>query len=172
MTHCRLSGRVRIRARNRLGQTVDHTKEIEKYIQDLLVKQKLAVLSTHTPEGHPYASLVAFAASEDMRRILFATPNTTRKYANLMADPKVSLLIDNRSNRDTDIHKAMAVTVLGIAEPVGKADDQFFKLYLPKHPYLEGFLRSPTCAWIRVNVHCYNLVRSFQKVMKFYPDVA
>ena len=156
------------RARNRLGQTVDYDKETEKYIQELLVKQRLAVLSTQTPDGQPYASLVAFAASEDMRCILFATPNTTRKYANLVADPKVSLLIDNRSNKETDIHRAMAVTVLGVAEPVGIDDNHFFHLFLSKHPYLEGFLNSPTCAWIRVKVDCYNLVRNFQKVMKLY----
>ena len=153
-----------------MRRTVDHSEAIEKHIQELLVKQKLAVLSTHTSEGHPYASLVAFVASEDMRRILFATPNTTRKYANLISDPKVSLLIDNRSNQETDIHRAMAVTALGVAEPVGSDDKYFYQLYLSKHPYLEGFLRSPTCAWIRVNVHCYNLVRSFQKVMKLYMD--
>ncbi len=145
-----------------------HTQEIEAYVRELLDTQRLAVLSTHSPDGHPYASLVAFVASEDMRYILFATPKTTRKYANLMADPKVSLLIDSRSNQEKDIHRAMAVTVLGVAEPVGGDDAQFFQKYLSKHPYLEDFLRSPTCAWIRVTVDCYNLVRNFQKVMKLY----
>ena len=117
---------------------MEPTREIRNRLQNLCASQKLAVVSTQS-DGQPYASLVAFVASEDMRYILFATPKTTRKYANLMADPKVSLLIDNRSNQEKDIHRAMAVTVLGIAEPVGGDDDQFFQKYLSKHPYLEDF---------------------------------
>ena len=147
---------------------MDRTQETEGYIRQLLASQKLAVLSTRTPEGQPYASLVAFAATQDLRHILFATPKTTRKYVNLTEEPRVCLLIDNRSNQESDIHQAAAATILGVAEPAGNTDASFSRLYLSKHPYLEDFLRSPTCAWIRVTVDCYNLVRSFQKVMKLY----
>ena len=53
-------------------------------LRGLFESQKLAVLSTQS-DGQPYASLVAFWAPDDLKSIYFATPNTTRKFANLAA---------------------------------------------------------------------------------------
>jgi hypothetical protein len=51
-------------------------------IKNLFDSQSLAVLATQS-NAQPYASLVAFAATEDLKQIIFLTPNTTRKYANI-----------------------------------------------------------------------------------------
>ena len=83
------------------------TKEIRSILNTLFSSQNLAVLSTHT-DGQPYASLVAFVASDDLRQIFFATPKTTRKYANLIADSRVAFLIDSRQNEESDLHVAVA----------------------------------------------------------------
>jgi nitroimidazol reductase NimA-like FMN-containing flavoprotein (pyridoxamine 5'-phosphate oxidase superfamily) len=137
-------------------------------LKALLDSQKLAVLATHR-EGQPYGSLVSFVATEDMKQILFATTRSTRKYENLTADPRVALLIDNRSNEDADIHEATAVTATGRAEELAGADRQrFLRLYLERHPYLEDFVNSPTCALLRVTVHTYYLVNRFQEVTELH----
>jgi len=142
-------------------------KNTQQEIGWLLDSQKLAVLSTRTPEGHPYVSLVAFASAADLKCILFVTPATTRKYANLRADPRVALLIDSRSNQDADIHHAMAVTALGSAQIVEKDQARgFLDRYLAKHPHLEEFAKAPTSAWIRVHIHRYVHVKNFQTVME------
>jgi len=52
-------------------------------IKQILDSQRLAVLATQG-DGSPYGSLVAFAATENMKNLLFATTRTTRKYANLL----------------------------------------------------------------------------------------
>jgi nitroimidazol reductase NimA-like FMN-containing flavoprotein (pyridoxamine 5'-phosphate oxidase superfamily) len=144
------------------------TKEIRNILKALFSSQNLAVLSTHT-DGQPYASLVAFVASNDLRHIFFATPNTTRKYANLMADSRVALLIDSRLNEESDLHAAMAVTAMGSANEIDKAEnDNFITQYLGKHPYLESFIKSPTCSWISVDIASYFLVRRFQNVMELH----
>jgi len=62
-----------------------------------LSEQKLGALATHG-QGEPWASLIAFAATDNLDSIYFATPKTTRKYRNLVNDPRCSLLIDNREN--------------------------------------------------------------------------
>ena len=144
--------------------------QLKNEIGALLVSQKLAVLSSQSVEGFSYASLVAFAASEDLHTVVLATPKTTRKFANLKNNPKVSLLIDNRSNREKDFHAAKAVTVMGLAEVMSGAVAQnpLALLYLKKHPYLEDFLRSPTTAFIRINVLRYYLVSRFQEVMELH----
>lgn len=140
-----------------------------RILQDLFASQRLAVLATHDDDGQPYASLMAFVATDDLGQLLVATARSTRKYANLMADPRVALLVDSRSNRDSDIHRAVAVTVLGEAEEVGDAErDSLVRGYLAKHPHLEEFVASPACALIRVKVVSYYLVSKFQEVVELH----
>lgn len=91
---------------------MDPKEHLDQEIRELLESQKLAVLATHG-QGQPYTSLVAFASSTDLREIYFATSRSTRKYDNVTANPKVSLLVDNRSNDVSDFHLAMAATALG-----------------------------------------------------------
>lgn len=127
----------------------------------------MAVVATHTA-GRPYANLVAFAESADVRHLFFATARSTRKFENLSADCRVALLIDSRQNREGDFHEAAAVTVMGSAGEVAVAEKGLaLKLYLAKHPYLEEFVRAPTCALFKVHVQKYVLVRNFQNVMEW-----
>jgi len=139
-------------------------------LRALLESQRLAVLATHR-EGQPYGSLVSFVATEDMKQVLFATTRSTRKYENLTADARVALLIDNRSNRDSDIHEATAVTATGRADEIEGADKELFlRLYLERHPYLRDFVNSPTCALLRVRVETYYLVNRFQEVTELHAE--
>lgn len=145
------------------------TGEMQEIVRNLLNSQRLAVLSTQM-SGQPYSNLIAFAVTQDLKDILFATPRATRKYANLTTEPRVSLLIDNRSNRQSDFGEASAVTVLGTAEEVlGPNRERYLQIYLKKHPYLEEFVSSPSCALIRVKVEKYLMVTQFQKVREIYP---
>ena len=143
--------------------------EMREIVQNLLNTQRLAVLSTQM-SGRPYSNLIAFAATEDMKDIVFATTRATRKYANLTAEARVSLLIDNRSNQESDFGEASAVTVLGTAEEVlGPDRERYLQIYLKKHPYLEEFVTAPTCALITVKVEKYIMVTQFQEVREIYP---
>jgi len=143
-------------------------EEIKRALGELLRSQCLAVLATHD-EGRPYANLVAFAATDDLRTILFATPRTTRKYANLVADPRAAVLVDNRSNEEADFHRAMAATATGPAREVAPSDRRpWLELYLKKHPHLEDFVRSPTCACMELSVERYVLVNRFQQVTELH----
>jgi nitroimidazol reductase NimA-like FMN-containing flavoprotein (pyridoxamine 5'-phosphate oxidase superfamily) len=143
--------------------------EMREIVQSLLHSQRLAVLST-LMSGRPYSNLIAFAVTDDLRDIFFATTRATRKFANLTVEPQVSLLMDNRSNQETDFGEASAVTVLGSAEEVlGPERDKYLQLYLKKHPYLEDFITAPTCALIRVKVEKYIMVTQFQEVREIYP---
>ena len=144
------------------------TNEIRGHIKHLCSSQKLAVLCTHRG-NQPYASLVAFVVSDDLRFIYFATPITTRKYQNLVANPLVSMLINSGENKESDFHRAMAVTINGRASMIdkNKSRDQQ-KIYLAKHPYLEDFVNSPTCALVSLRVKSFFLVKNFQQVMELH----
>jgi nitroimidazol reductase NimA-like FMN-containing flavoprotein (pyridoxamine 5'-phosphate oxidase superfamily) len=147
---------------------MEEAVRLKHTVGDLLKGQNLAVLSTHH-KGQPYASLVVFAATEDLRQILFATTRATRKYENIVQDPRVALLVDSRTNLNTDIHGAIAVTVTGRVEEVKDKDQEaFLKIYLAKHPHLKDFVRSPTCALLRIKVETYYMVSKFQKVIELH----
>ena len=143
--------------------------DLETYKDDLIQlfhSQPLAVLATHR-EGQPYGSLVAFASTEDLHYLLFTTTRSTRKYANLISDPRVAMVIDNRSNNPSDLRFASAVTATGRAEEVPKDDSgEFLEIYLKKHPHLEEFVTSPSSALLKISVETYYMVTRFQNVME------
>ena len=137
-------------------------------IRSLLSLQRLAVLGTGSEAG-PYSSLVAFSATRDMRHIFFVTGRATRKYGNLKRDSRVSLLLDNRSNRETDFHLAAAATAVGTAtEMRGEPKRTGLRRFLRKHPQLREFAASPNCALFRIRVRTYYVVSRFQQVMELH----
>ncbi len=140
--------------------------QLRQWLHHLFASQKLAVLSTQH-QGQPYASLIALAASDDLKALYFATPRATRKYAYLETDSKAALLIDSRSNQDSDIHQAIAATAVSKAAEVAAAERaRVLDCYLAKHPRLEEFAESPSCALVCVTVETYSVVRRFQEVME------
>ena len=57
------------------------------------------------------------------------------------------------------------------AEEIKDSERQsILELYLSKHPYLEDFVRSPSCALIRVTARSFYMVQNFQNVMEFHID--
>lgn len=135
-------------------------------LKELAASQLLGVVSTYG-EGGPCASLVAFAADEDLREIVFATPRTTRKYTALSLNSRVAFLMDNRANTAADFHRAVAATAHGVAEEIpNEGKDAFLGPYLARHPHLEEFVRAPSCALILIHVEAFSIVRRFQEVVE------
>jgi nitroimidazol reductase NimA-like FMN-containing flavoprotein (pyridoxamine 5'-phosphate oxidase superfamily) len=144
-------------------------EEARKKLERVLRTQKLGVLATRESSG-PYQNLVAFAASDDLKHIYFATAAGTRKYANLGRYSEVSMLLDDRSNAPADFHQGTAVTALGRAEEVGpRSKARIRDLYLKKHPDLEEFIRSPACRLFQIRVRQYIIVTEFQRVKEVRP---
>jgi len=145
--------------------------QFRQRLKELFNTQKLAALSTHHA-GQPYASLVAFHASDDLKYIYFVTPTTTRKFANLSADNRVAVLVNSSTNQVADFHRAISVTAVGKAEVVDGSDSETIMIqYLAKHPHLEEFLRSPSCALVQVAVDSYYMVKNFQNVMELHLEI-
>ncbi len=143
--------------------------DVRKAIETLFSGQMLAVLSTCSADGHPYASLVCVVAEADLSRIYFATSRATRKFANLTAEPRAALLVENSQNRKADIYEAMAVTAIGtVREISGPQAEAVRKLYLQRHPQLEAFVTAPSTAMLCLGAKTYYLVNRFQKVMEYH----
>jgi len=82
---------------------------------------------------------------------------------NIISLIEVSLLLDNRSNREEDFAEAAAATILGTAREVaGEERESCLALFLGKHPCLSSFTRSPNSAVFRVDVEATYVVTRFQ----------
>lgn len=140
--------------------------KVKRNLRKLLRSQLLAVLSTQN-QGQPYASLVAFASSDDLKSLYFATTRSTRKYANLSSDSRVAMIVDNRSNKTSDFRLAMAATATGTADEVAPSErERALDRYLEKHPHLSDFVHSPSCAFCKIRVQTIFVVTRFQSVVE------
>ena len=147
---------------------MESNDQFRQRLKELFRDQNLAALSTHH-EGQPYPSLVAFYASDDLKYLYFVTPKTTRKFANLTADSRVSVMVNSSTNQTSDFHRAISVTAVGRARVVDGAETAtVLDQYLVKHPHLEEFVRSPSCALVCVSVKSYYMVKNFQNVMELH----
>lgn len=146
------------------------TGELRAALVEMFSHQRLAVLATQQ-SGAPYGNLVAFAATEDAKTLMFATGRSTRKYSNISMDNRIALVIDNRSNEVEDFQRAMAATAVGSAVEVKEPErGDLLEIYLRKHPYLSEFVTSPACALLRVDVEKYVVVYQFQSVVEIFPQ--
>ena len=147
---------------------MEKTSQLKEFLKNLFPSQKLAVLATQSKK-QPYGNLVAFVATKDLKHLLFATTRATRKYTNISENPRVAMVMDNRSNQGADFHQASAVTATGVVKEVkGSEKETLLRLYLSGHPYLKDFVSSPTCALLKMNVETYYVVRQFQNVMELH----
>jgi hypothetical protein len=81
-----------------------------------LRRHRLAVISTVNPAASPQASLIGIAVTEALE-IIFDTVSTSRKFASLLADPRVTLFEISRSvvlaNARTHNHECPCRAKLG-----------------------------------------------------------
>jgi nitroimidazol reductase NimA-like FMN-containing flavoprotein (pyridoxamine 5'-phosphate oxidase superfamily) len=139
-------------------------------LRDLFARQRLGVLATQG-QGHPYASLVAVRASDDLRHLYFTTTRATRKFHFLSADPHAAMLVDSRSDDDLDFHGAVAATAVGTTREL-EGDERAVQLtaFLERHPHLRTFASAPTSALVDLTVDTYYVVSRFQNVTELHME--
>ena len=132
--------------------------EIQKIIQRVLERNRLAVLATQR-NGQPHASLMAFTPLEGLRFLAFATYRDTLKYASIREDGRVAIFIEDREGNARCSDQHLVLTAVGEAIKTPEEDRQaLIVTHLARHPDLERFLSSPDCEFVRVTVHAYQVV--------------
>lgn len=144
------------------------SSQLQNLLRELSAKQKFAALATDD-RGKPHNCLVAFAATDDLRNLLFTTSRDTSKYRNIVAESRVAILVDNRSNKSSDFRNATAVTATGRAkEAKGKERERLLGIYLAKHPQLADFAKMSENALVKVEIASYE-ISTFRNVRIFKP---
>ncbi len=96
------------------------------FIYNFIRQHKYAVISSIANNLKPEAALIGVAVSEDLE-IIFDTVNTSRKYANILSNPKVALVIGWSDARTLQYEgEAMELT-----EP---SDDAYREIYYKAFP--------------------------------------
>jgi uncharacterized pyridoxamine 5'-phosphate oxidase family protein len=133
----------------------------EGLLREIVSTQYFAVLNT-IGQGLPHSNLVSFAATEDLKSLVFVTGRNTRKYRNVQDNHNVSLLVDNRTNRPSDTSQAIAIAAIGIAREEIDNRSLLRDIFLARHPQLRQFVEAPDSAIMLVTIREY-IVAAFDK---------
>jgi hypothetical protein len=106
-----------------------------------LASRNLAVLATINAQYTPEAALVGYAVTPDLE-IIFDTVKSSRKYLNLIANPKVALVIEG--------DYGVTVQYEGEAEPA-RHDDR--EIYFAKFPDGRDRLTWPGIVHFKIRPH-------------------
>ena len=112
-----------------------------------MVKEKGTCVMATESQGKPHCSLMTYVSDENGLSVYMVTPKNTQKYKNMIANPYVSLLIDNREQRtDSDQGNTTAMTVSGIFQAIENAAEKKKALdrLLERHPHLNDFADGET----------------------------
>ena len=138
-------------------------------LQSLEKTERYAVLATDS-DGQPYTSLIAYALTDDLKGLVFATPKNTSKHKNILRNPRVSVHIDNRCSSDCDYLNTESVTIIGTAHPLrkGRKRTELSAVLMKKHSKLSTFIKSSTTALIYIDVTHYVHVSRFQSISEWH----
>jgi putative heme iron utilization protein len=122
----------------------------------------LATLAQGT--GDPYCSLVNVATAPDGSPVLLISGLAIHT-KNVLADPRVSLMIDER--RSGDPLEGARVMIAGRAEKVTDeiALELIRRRYLLRHPSAEQFVGFPDFSFFRIAVRDVHLVAGFGRIV-------
>lgn len=129
-------------------------------MKDIIKGNDLCVLAT-VSEGTPHCSLMSYISDEEGQEIYLISHKQTKKYANLIKNPTVSLLIDTREEEKSQRRiNIKALTVSGEFQPIkdpGKRE-LIHKQFLDRHPHLADFLNDPGAEIFSIKIKSFQLL--------------
>ncbi|WP_353069238.1 pyridoxamine 5'-phosphate oxidase family protein [Tunturibacter empetritectus] len=95
-------------------------------LYEFLAGHKLAVVGSISGDGVPQSALVGIAVTEDLE-IVFDTLNTTRKYRNLISNPKASVVVGWEGEKTVQLEGEASL-------PVGEELTRYKRVYFSAWP--------------------------------------
>lgn len=126
----------------------------------IITRNDLCVLAT-VSGGTPHCSLMSYIADEEGQEIYLVSHKQTRKYANLITNQTVSLLIDTREEEKSQGRTTIqALTVSGEFQPIEDPEKlaMIHESFLKRHPHLIGFLNDPEAEIFSIRITSVQLL--------------
>ncbi len=138
-----------------------------RVVRSLLRRSRQGALATlMAGSGDPYCSLVNVASHPDGSPILLIS-RLALHTKNLLADPRVSLMLDERAEGDP--LEGSRIMLAGRAE---EADDAAIlrRRYLNAHPSAEAFVEFKDFSFFRIRPSGAHLVAGFGRIVDLKPE--
>jgi heme oxygenase (biliverdin-IX-beta and delta-forming) len=137
--------------------------------KSLLRRSRQGALATLMAEsGDPYCSLVNIASAPDGSPILLISRLAVHT-RNILADPRVSLMLDERAPGDP--LEGARIMVAGRAEEAtGDDQDGLRRRYLNAHPSAETFVDFKDFSFFRIRPSGAHLVAGFGRIVDLKPE--
>ncbi len=135
-------------------------------MKDIVKRNDLCVLATISG-GDAHCSLMSYVTDDECHEIYMISHKKTKKYANLIANPSVSLLIDtreeDRENRRTNVK---ALTIMGEFQNIVDLSqkDHLRSSLLQKHPHLIDFMNDPDAEIFSIKIKSFQLLDGVKDV--------
>ena len=131
----------------------------------LLLEAQSATLATLLPGGAPFASLVAIATAPDAAPVLLLS-KLARHTANVTADSRVSLLIDDR--REGEPLESARLSLTG---SIARSDDPVLRRrFLARQPSASEYVDFSDFAFWRMEIAGAHLVAGFGRIADVAPN--
>jgi nitroimidazol reductase NimA-like FMN-containing flavoprotein (pyridoxamine 5'-phosphate oxidase superfamily) len=151
------------------GQKRGAQATLKRRIAALLAAEPYGVLTTRVGR-QPYTSLMAYAASPDLKHLVFSTPVTTRKFKFLENAKEVAWMIDSRASAKGMMNvEALTATARAVRLKPGAEHRRWSRLLGARHPQLKDFIQSDSCALFKTRVLRYFYCVRFQDVSVLAP---
>ena len=136
--------------------------------KSLFRRSRQGALATLMAEsGDPYCSLVNVASAPDGSPILLISRLAVHT-RNILADPRISLLLDERAPGDP--LEGARIMVAGRAEEAGVERDLLRRRYLNVHPSAETFVDFKDFSFFRIRPSGAHLVAGFGRIVDLGPE--
>jgi nitroimidazol reductase NimA-like FMN-containing flavoprotein (pyridoxamine 5'-phosphate oxidase superfamily) len=129
-------------------------------MKELLKQNDLCVLATCL-DNQPHASLMSYITDVGGRMVYMVTHRTTKKWANLTLNPRVSLLVDTLLNdRDSGRSGIKAITVYGTCQILHdkEAKQSLLQRLVEWHPHLRPLAYHPDAEVLAIQVESFLLL--------------
>ena len=129
-------------------------------MKNIVKGNDLCVLAT-VSEGKPHCSLMSYISDEEGHEIYMISQKQTKKYANLIENPTVSLLIDTREEKVGQRRIYIkALTVRGEFQVISDLwkKDLIRAKFLERHPHLIDFLNDPGAEIFSIKIKAFQLL--------------
>lgn len=136
--------------------------------KSLLRRSRRGALATLMADsGDPYCSLVNLASHPDGSPILLISGLAVHT-RNLLADHRVSLMLDERAARDP--LEGARIMLSGRAEQAGADKELLQRRYLNAHPSAEAFVSFKDFSFFRIRPTGTHLVAGFGRIVDLEPE--
>ena len=147
-------------------------EEFELALAELLRTRRVAALGT-LREGAPAVSMTPFAVSPDLRHIYLHVSQLAHHTADLLADPRVSLMISDPDTGQGDPALLARVTIQGLASVLadsGHGSAAARALYLERFPTAVSRFTMRDFLLVQIEVRTARFVAGFGRVFDLGPE--